>query len=123
MIRQPPRSTRTDPLLPCTTPVRSAQFADRDLYGRDAIIYETLAQACSIFTDPPIVPIDQAGTIPQTSAWSLAQGLANRSDISPALPLSEIGRAPSELQSLMRSSYAVFGLKKKKSDKAEDDDK
>src|SRR3546814_8570627 len=32
----------------------------------------------------------------------------------PTLVLEEIGRAPSELQSLMRISYAVFCLKKKK---------
>src|SRR3546814_2848801 len=31
-------------------------------------------------------------------------------------PSDEIGRAPSELQSLMRISYAVFCLKKKKKD-------
>src|SRR3546814_2269119 len=29
-------------------------------------------------------------------------------------PIGQIGRAPSELQSLMRNSYAVFCLKKKK---------
>src|SRR6185295_3145635 len=46
-----------------SVPFDASQFADKDLYGRDAIIYETLAQACAIFTDPPITSIDAAGTI------------------------------------------------------------
>ena len=71
-----------------SVPFDAAQYADKDLYGRDAIIYETLAQACSIFTDPPVTPIDMAGTIPQPSAWSLAQGEAVRADINSALPWS-----------------------------------
>src|SRR3546814_10078660 len=37
----------------------------------------------------------------------------SRKKLADALGVSEIGRAPSELQSLMRISYAVFCLKKK----------
>jgi hypothetical protein len=70
-----------------SVPYDAAQFADRYLYGRDAIIYEALAQASAIFTDPPIVSIDAAGTIPAVSAWSLAEGVAVRADINRALPL------------------------------------
>jgi hypothetical protein len=70
-----------------SVPYDAAQFTDRYLYGRDAIIYQTLAQACAIFTDPPITSIDAAGTIPAVSAWSLAEGLAVRADINRALAL------------------------------------
>lgn len=70
-----------------SVPFDASQFADRDLYGRDAIIYQTLAQASTIFLDPPITSIDFAGTIPQTSAWSLAEGVQRQADINSALPL------------------------------------
>jgi hypothetical protein len=70
-----------------SVPYDAAQYADRYLYGRDAIIYEALAQASAIFTDPPITSIDSAGTIPAVTAWSLADGLANRADINRALAL------------------------------------
>jgi hypothetical protein len=70
-----------------SVPFDAAQYADKDLYGRDAIIYETLARACSIFEDPPISPIDSAGTIPQVTPWSLAEGQNVQADINYALPL------------------------------------
>lgn len=70
-----------------SVPYDAAQYSDKDLYGRDAIIYECLAQACSIFSDPPISSIDAAGTIPAVTAWSLAEGLANRNDINSVLAL------------------------------------
>jgi hypothetical protein len=70
-----------------SVPFDAAQYADKDLYGRDAIIYETLAQACAIFTDPPIASIDGFGTIPQVTAWSLANGTNQQADINYALPL------------------------------------
>src|SRR3546814_5154250 len=86
MIRRPPRSTRTDTLFPYTTLFRSASAAD-------------------------------AGPI------GAAARFARRADgISGARPLLVSGgnRSPdrseehtSELQSLMRISYAVFCLKKK----------
>lgn len=70
-----------------SVPYDAAQFADRHLYGRDAIIYETLAQASAIFTDPPITSIDAAGTIPAVTAWSLSEGVVVRADINRALAL------------------------------------
>jgi hypothetical protein len=70
-----------------SVPFDAAQYADKDLYGRDAIIYETLARACEIFDDPPISPIDSAGTIPQVTPWSLAEGQDAQADINYALPL------------------------------------
>jgi hypothetical protein len=70
-----------------SVPFDAAQFADKDLYGRDAIIYETLARACEIFDNPPISSIDSAGTIPQVTPWSLAEGQNVQADINYALPL------------------------------------
>lgn len=70
-------------------PYDAARYADADLYGRDSLVYEVLARACSsTFVDPSIPQIDSSGTIiPGTSIWSLGQGAQMRADINPALPL------------------------------------
>src|SRR3546814_5422831 len=86
MIRRPPRSTRTDTLFPYTTLFRSAQFHRRRARR----------------------PGDEGGGAVLLRALRQAvrhQGLgrAYRSE-----------EHTSELQSLMRISYAVFCLKKKK---------
>src|SRR3546814_13854785 len=87
MIRRPPRSTRTDTLLPYTTLFRS--------------------------------PFMRAIAL---RALGLALGLNDRhaegvEALSEALPMVTQGRSEehtSELQSLMRISYAVFCLEKKR---------
>jgi hypothetical protein len=70
-------------------PYDAARYADADLYGRDALVYEILARACeSTFSDPSIPRIDASGTvIPDTSIWSLGQGAPIQADINVALPL------------------------------------
>lgn len=70
-------------------PYDAARYADADLYGRDALLYEILARACKeAFESSPLTDIDDAGTvIPNTAIWSLAEGTANRSDINAALSL------------------------------------
>lgn len=70
-------------------PYDAARYADADLYGRDALVYEVLARACeSTFDDPSIPRIDAAGTlIPDTAVWSLGQGTPSQSDICTVLPL------------------------------------
>src|SRR3546814_4405445 len=85
MIRRPPRSTRTDTLFPYTTLFRSVLIntASTELVAQDA-----LAEALR-------------------SGHLAGAGL----DIFPTHPRSE--EHTSELQSLMRISYAVFCLKKK----------
>src|SRR3546814_10969824 len=105
MIRRPPRSTRTDTLFPYTTLFRSG-LDQVDLVGnpRDAD--------------------RQRAPLPSHHAQFLAQrtrhhvrprkGKARR-QIAPARGRSE--EHTSELQSLMRISYAVFCLKKKKTNK------
>src|SRR3546814_10278682 len=85
MIRRPPRSTRTDTLLPYTTLFRSLQEII-DLLGRAAP--EPASQRL----------VDDARLVA-----ARAQRQRFRSE-----------EHTSELQSLMRISYAVFCLKKKK---------
>src|SRR3546814_2466308 len=94
MIRRPPRSTRTDTLFPYTTLFRSTA--------------STKASAPKVG-----YPAAPRGSPPGTLKPSLSQGAT-------AVPRSSIHRRAvrseehtSELQSLMRTSYAVFCLKKK----------
>src|SRR3546814_10720978 len=94
MIRRPPRSTRTDTLFPYTTLFRSlAVTSEGEAQLRTAKPGVARAQ------DRILHPIPQA----QRDAFitSLRQ-LVERSE-----------EHTSELQSLMRISYAVFCLKKK----------
>src|SRR3546814_3991219 len=96
MIRRPPRSTRTDTLFPYTTLFRSC--VDAVLAGAKNATLPT-----SKFKQNPIqfrAAADTATCVP-AAADRIAQ--------SP--PRSE--EHTSELQSLMRISYAVFCLKKK----------
>src|SRR3546814_9039344 len=92
MIRRPPRSTRTDTLFPYTTLFRSVVRADKMMFaGRDLL-------AMSPSERRRLTGKDMA-MIFQEPTTSLN-------------PRSE--EHTSELQSLMRISYAVFCLKKKK---------
>src|SRR3546814_2667002 len=106
MIRRPPRSTRTDTLFPYTTLVRSATYCAE----RSALISPTAAS--------PKMP--SAGTVGRGAGRHLEDTFRRPSTL-PALDTSYVavidGRSEehtSELQSLMRISYAVFCLKKKK---------
>src|SRR3546814_1418771 len=102
MIRRPPRSTRTDTLFPYTTLFRSdfhAVFSVADIGpDRDCWI-------CGV------IVLDRIGDqVDQHLAEPVGVGGHDR-----------LGRSEehtSELQSLMRISYAVFCLKKKKSNHA-----
>src|SRR3546814_5112535 len=88
MIRRPPRSTRTDTLFPYTTLFRSARNLRRGEAG--AVEHE----------DEIAVGLERAIFI------GAAHALAERRQRSE--------EHTSELQSLMRISYAVFCLKKQK---------
>src|SRR3546814_8513966 len=91
MLRRPPRSTRTDPLFPYTTLFRSACVG----YGenRDPDWEE---RGC--FVNRHWRSSSRAACRPYGSRWHPARSEEHTS----------------ELQSLMRISYAVFCLKKKK---------
>src|SRR3546814_5024315 len=95
MIRRPPRSTRTDTLFPYTTLFRSAFHRRDGASGGAAPAAGTAPRAASsAHADPD--PLDRGG----------------RADDDRAHRRSE--EHTSELQSLMRISYAVFCLKQKK---------
>src|SRR3546814_9730011 len=96
MIRRPPRSTRTDTLFPYTTLFRSllAGRAGQDVDRRFAVARKRQRQ-------PGIGGGNDLAIVAQ-QCQRLAF-LAQRSE-----------EHTSELQSLMRISYAVFCLKKKK---------
>src|SRR3546814_1422706 len=101
MIRRPPRSTRTDTLFPYTTLFRSI----------NADVLKPLGWPLSMNRDPdaPTVPlvsypkVDAAALVGRSECVRFQAFQSYRSE-----------EHTSELQSLMRISYAVFCLKKKK---------
>src|SRR3546814_6604325 len=102
MIRRPPRSTRTDTLFPYTTLFRSLTDRHRRRYrdriGNDAgFVLLDRAHFCGLpFGGHVLVNNAEAAFLRQRDR--------------------QLGRSEehtSELQSLMRISYAVFCLKKK----------
>src|SRR3546814_2099352 len=98
MIRRPPRSTRTDTLFPYTTLFRSAGMAHNDL---------ARAGEAETLLGPGLVL--QFGHFCILSERNETFGAAGH-----ALSPDRSEEHTSELQSLMRISYAVFCLKKKK---------
>src|SRR3546814_8625388 len=119
MLRRPPRYTRTDTRLPYTSLFRSTR-------GRDprSFIAACLARECwraagdgavtcktqrTAFDEPRTYSRRRSGTMPCRSPAGAATVRNSTRQVS--------GRSEehtSELQSLMRISYAVFCLKKKK---------
>src|SRR3546814_9942310 len=90
MLRRPPRSTRTDTLFPYTTLCRSQELADC-----------RFARTVAKHVKSNAIVYAKGG-----STAGVGAGQMNRSE-----------EHTSELQSLMRISYAVFCLKKKKTQK------
>src|SRR3546814_2978040 len=118
MIRRPPRSTRTDTLFPYTTLFRSAALFGVDtppaeLSGSDllapprnvdamATLDVRLAEAERVIADAQLRQARAEGRLDPSIGVGVRQ-------------LRETGRSEehtSELQSLMRISYAVFCLQK-----------
>src|SRR3546814_6456192 len=116
MIRRPPGSTRTDTLVPYTTLFRSIGEGLRQERGA------------------PFAPLSSRGLSPGPigiGAWRYLLTFAGRRPqaLEPRIGARSRGEDngsrseehTSELQSLMRSSYAVFCLKKKKTTKTPQD--
>src|SRR3546814_8517624 len=93
MIRRPPRSTRTDTLFPYTTLFRSVALDRRHRAARG-------------------LAARRRATGRQAAAGHARRIVVRRRIVGPVGPRSE--EHTSELQSLMRISYAVFCLQKKK---------
>src|SRR3546814_10016663 len=95
MIRRPPRSTRTDTLFPYTTLFRSERTA-----GKPVLLSKDDAE----WAMPDMArALDEAWTAAADKGEWLGPAMIQRSE-----------EHTSELQSLMRISYAVFCLKKTK---------
>src|SRR3546814_5570434 len=92
MIRRPPRSTRTDTLFPYTTLFRSLA-AGNPRGGRCAM---------GVAAHTAVARLQPAAIAHDRAAPGARRGVQPRSE-----------EHTSELQSLMRLSYAVFCLKKK----------
>src|SRR3546814_4418759 len=91
MIRRPPRSTRTDTLFPYTTLFRSP---DATRVNLDAV------RALPVLLPEELGEVRQQIPLSQVANIQLTEGLRSEEHTS-------------ELQSLMRISYAVFCLKQK----------
>src|SRR3546814_10034877 len=98
MIRRPPISTRTDTLFPYTTLFRSGGIVDVRCSSQPGII--------SRLTDTVVAP---------AQSWASLFARPRKIVIVPRVTIRSEEHT-SELQSLMRISYAVFCLKKKKNE-------
>src|SRR3546814_4751391 len=101
MIRRPPRSTRTDTLFPYTTLFRSVLRLSLQLrIKRVAVAVQT-----EVVAQPAALHDIHGDRLLDIARWNVLVALVGnrRSE-----------EHTSELQSLMRISYAVFCLKKKK---------
>src|SRR3546814_2576010 len=103
MIRRPPRSTRTDTLFPYTTLFRSPGQARTERPGVVALRQLGLQRVHGLGDAAELVA-------PGAGRHDRADGTVEHDEA--AAVRSE--EHTSELQSLMRISYAVFCLKKKK---------
>src|SRR3546814_3044630 len=102
MIRRPPRSTRTDTLFPYTTLFRSSD-AGASAASTSAFLRARGRRRVFGFSSGWAADASAAGSASGSSAIRpLSASAAMRSE-----------EHTSELQSLMRISYAVFCLKKK----------
>src|SRR3546814_2322239 len=108
MIRRPPRSTRTDTLFPYTTLFRSSMAANRYRHLRAALCHDHYsARMGRLHNDANVLVLGGRVTGPEIAKDCLHVFLTTEFE----------GRSEehtSELQSLMRISYAVFCLTKKK---------
>src|SRR3546814_5165922 len=106
MIRRPPRSTRTDTLFPYTTLVRSevsGQYGGCSYSATNWTGWSAWSSTCSASaTRTQTAQCRRSDGAIVAASECTSRGVALRSE-----------EHTSELQSLMRISYAVFCLKKK----------
>src|SRR3546814_2311479 len=103
MIRRPPRSTRTDTLFPYPTLFRSPEFRPGDTIRVGVRVVEGERTRVQAYEGVCIARANRGlGSSFTVRKISFGEGVERRSE-----------EHTSELQSLMRISYAVFCLKKK----------
>src|SRR3546814_7584094 len=103
MIRRPPRSTRTDTLFPYTTLFRSEAIEhDANLYTTHQVDDYLVSNSYAAFANLNLEPIEGLHLEAGGRVSKERRVIDRRSE-----------EHTSELQSLMRISYAVFCLKKK----------
>src|SRR3546814_3308385 len=113
MIRRPPRSTRTDTLFPYTTLFRSEAACGRPL--RWFATVTGIVAAIMVASNTVVSGWGFVVFTFSSISWVVAGWLMNtKSLMSLNVVLTRSEEHTSELQSLMRISYAVFFLKKKK---------
>src|SRR3546814_9750465 len=103
MIRRPPRSTRTATLFPSTALFRSQLRAQLRLPGIGAGEHQARRRARVV----RIVEFHQRGVD------AVGAGAGDQAEVEVGWHAARSEEHTSELQSLMRISYAVFCLKKK----------
>src|SRR3546814_6980076 len=111
MIRLPPRSTRTDTLFPSSTLFRAAGATVEEVKGGIRVAMSGRAQPVTLSTSP----------YPGFATDMQAQFMAMATLGAGASLFTETIRSEEhtyELQALMRTSYAVLCLKKKKTQTA-----
>src|SRR3546814_3286247 len=101
MIRRPPRSTRTDTLFPYTTLFRSARLSWSRCRKHGSPVGSELAKDRNSCGRTLFSRIYGRGLVQRRMRWRNPTGTIRSEEHT------------SELQSLMRISYAVFCLKKK----------
>src|SRR3546814_4320101 len=109
MLRPPPRSTPTVTLFPYTTPFRSELFKDgKTILGLalGLVVFTVVGMGLFIHSLVPAMPL--------AVAFALAAVVSPTDPIAVSAIAQRSEEHTSELQSLMRISYAVFCLKKKK---------
>src|SRR3546814_5332068 len=123
MIPRPPRSTRTDTLFPYTTLFRSCTLARGDL-TRIALIDDGFANVSKIasaypyndftITHEPVRGDTYISVPPQFASDRVSFFATSKAGFVYKCACRRSEEHTSELQSLMRLSYAVFCLKRKK---------
>src|SRR3546814_5742425 len=127
MYRRPPSSTRTDTLFPYTTLVRSEQFQrpEHGRLGRGDAIEQAAAGVVSAVVVHQEADAAQFHAVDRLAEPAVAMQRLQHEAVATqrtqhvrvfrrALAVHRSEEHTSELQSLMRISYAVFCLKKKK---------
>src|SRR3546814_6468785 len=118
MLRRPPGSTRTDTLFPYTTLFRSRAgdpdqraAVDRQRVERERLRHARVGEPRDLAREGAAVNRRHARPAPRSTHHCLRRAVGV---LRIARPRRRSEEHTSELQSLMRISYAVFCLKKKK---------